>query len=74
LIDADKKKVTSLTHNTNWPYYSWAALTSPFFTVIDWRRGVISSLMLDKKFWEIRRASCRRGRSGWLDGVCFSRS
>lgn len=27
-----------------------AALTSPFFTVMDCRRGVISSLMLDRKF------------------------
>jgi len=36
-------------------------LTSPFFTVMDCRRGVISSLMLERKFCEIRRASCRSG-------------
>lgn len=50
------------------------SLTSPFLTVIDWRRGVVSSFMLDKKFWEIRKASCRRGWSGWLVGVCLSKS
>lgn len=49
-------------------------LTSPFLTVIDWRRGVVSSLMLERKFWEIRKASCRSGWSGWLVGVCLSRS
>lgn len=49
-------------------------LTSPFLTVIDCRRGVVSSLMLDRKFWEIRRASCRSGWSGWLVGVCLSKS
>lgn len=49
-------------------------LTSPFFTVMDCRRGVISSLMLDRKFCEMRRASCSREWSGWLDGVCFSKS
>lgn len=36
-------------------------LTSPFWTVMDGLRGVISSLMLDRKFWEMRRASCRSG-------------
>lgn len=50
------------------------ALTSPFFTVMDCRRGVISSLMLDRKFCEMRRASCSSGWSGWLGGVCFSKS
>lgn len=49
-------------------------LTSPFFTIMDCRRGVISSLMLDRKFWEMRRASCNSGWSGWLGGVCFRRS
>lgn len=51
-----------------------AAPTSPFFTVMDCRRGVISSLMLDKKFCEMRSASCSSGWSGWLGGVCFSKS
>lgn len=51
-----------------------AALTSPFFTVMDCRRGVISSLMLDRKFCEMRRASCSSGWSGWPGGVCFSKS
>lgn len=48
--------------------------TSPFLTVTDWRRDVVSSFMLDRKFWEIRRASCRRGWSGWPLGVCLSKS
>lgn len=56
------------------PRPSPGSLTSPFFTVMDCRRGVISSLMLDRKFCEIRRASCSRGWSGWLEGVCFSKS
>lgn len=55
-------------------FRSFPPLTSPFFTVMDWRRGVLSSLMLDRKFCEIRRASWRRGWSGWLEGVCLSRS
>ena len=41
---------------------------------MDWRLGVVSSLMLDRKFWEMRSASWSRGWSGWLEGVCFSRS
>lgn len=49
-------------------------LTSPFFTMVDWRRGAVSSLMLDRKFWEIRKASWRSGWSGWLLGVCLSKS
>ncbi|TNN70765.1 hypothetical protein EYF80_019048 [Liparis tanakae] len=40
------------------------SLTSPFLTVMDCLRGVVSSLMLDRKFWEIRKASCRSGWSG----------
>lgn len=51
-----------------------STLTSPFLTVMDCLRGVISSLILDRKFWEMRRASCNSGWSGWLEGVCFRRS
>lgn len=40
------------------PGAGWT-LTSPFWTVMDCLLGVISSLMLDRKFWEMRRASCR---------------
>lgn len=36
-------------------------LTSPLGVVTAVRRGSMSSLMLDKKFWEMRRASCSSG-------------
>lgn len=48
--------------------------TSPLGVVTAVLRGSISSLMEERKFWEIRRASCRRGKSGWSFGVCFSKS
>lgn len=48
--------------------------TSPLGVVTAVRRGSISSLMLDRKFWEIRRASCSRAKSGCSFGVCLSRS
>lgn len=49
-------------------------LTSPFGVVTAVLRGSISSLMEERKFWEMRRASCSSGKSGWSLGVCFSKS
>lgn len=48
--------------------------TSPFGVVTAVLRGSISSLMEERKFWEMRRASCSSGKSGWSLGVCFSKS
>lgn len=48
--------------------------TSPLGVVTAVLRGSISSLMEERKFWEIRRAFCSSGKSGWSLGVCFSRS
>lgn len=58
------------------PKNTWHTIThtSPLGVVTAVLRGSISSLMEERKFWEIRRASCSSGKSGWSLGVCFSRS
>lgn len=70
--DSSFKETSSHPQNITSPTSpTW--LTSPFFRP-DWRRAPVSSLILDRKFWEILKASCRSGWSGWLLGVCLSKS
>lgn len=64
LLFVDSKAVASFIH----------APTSPLGVVTAVLRGSISSLMEERKFCEIRKASCSKGKSGWSLGVCFSKS